>query len=291
MKLAMASCAKIQDIDPQPAWPLIRAERPDALLLLGDNIYLDRNDHHDPFELTQALDALYERQFAEPGFSALLQDLRGRGAPVMAIYDDHDFLGDNRYGADGPQALRDAARDAFIRAFRPTQTDDEVYRIERIGPLDLIVVDARYHRRSLAGSRDDPDAILGAPQWAWLERQVAKSDAPYLAVASSSTFHAFGDESWELCRPAFDRMVKLLRDRPGALVLSGDAHRNAVYDDSGVIEIVSSAVARRSLVFKVLRSNYGILSFDDDGLRVQLHSLKVSSRFDFRIERSHWTLP
>jgi hypothetical protein len=156
---------------------------------------------------------------------------------------------------------------------------------------DLIVVDARYHRRSMAGSRDDPDAILGAPQWAWLEGQVSKSDAPYLAVASSSTFHAFGDESWELCRPAFDRMVKLLRDRPGALVLSGDAHRNAVYDDSGVIEIVSSAVARRSLVFKVLRSNYGILSFDDDGLRVQLHSLKVSSRFDFRIERSHWTLP
>jgi hypothetical protein len=86
-------------------------------------------------------------------------------------------------------------------------------------------------------------------------------------------------------------MVRLLRDRPGALILSGDAHRNAVYDDSGVIEIVSSAVARRSLVFKVLRSNYGILSFDDDGLRVQLHSLKVSSRFDFRIERSHWTLP
>lgn len=40
MKLAAASCAKIQDIDPRLAWAEIQQERPDVLLLLGDNVCL-----------------------------------------------------------------------------------------------------------------------------------------------------------------------------------------------------------------------------------------------------------
>ena len=51
MKLAVASCAKLQQTNPQPVWAEIMAERPDVLLLLGDNIYLDKDNHSVPAAL------------------------------------------------------------------------------------------------------------------------------------------------------------------------------------------------------------------------------------------------
>jgi phosphodiesterase/alkaline phosphatase D-like protein len=210
---------------------------------------------------------------------------------VLAIYDDHDFLGNNRYGGDHAPALREAARKEFIRVFGPTMTGSEVYRSLRVGAVEIVVLDERFHRQSPAASSGDRNAILGSDQWTWFEQLVASSNARYLLVASSTTLHTFGDESWEQYPAAFRRIVSLLRGRRGALVVSGDVRRNATYDDSGVIEIVTSAVARKGLVFGSPRKNYGILSFDDQALRVELRSLKVGSRFDFRIPLDQWALP
>lgn len=100
-KLAVASCAKLQQIDPQPVWSRIRAVLPDGLLLLGDTIYLDDDRHGDAAALGAELRRLYAARLAEPHFAALLADLRERSASVLAIYDDHDFLGDGRYGGHG----------------------------------------------------------------------------------------------------------------------------------------------------------------------------------------------
>jgi hypothetical protein len=72
---------------------------------------------------------------------------------------------------------------------------------------------------------------------------------------------------------------------------AGDVHRNALYDDSGVIEIVTSGVAGRGAVFGVVRENYAILTFDAEALRVELCSLKVHGRFDLRIPLTKWFLP
>ncbi|MCY7307133.1 MAG: hypothetical protein LH632_13490 [Rhodoferax sp.] len=48
MKIAVASCIKIQSTNPQPVWIEIQHERPDALLLIGDNIYLNHDNHSNP---------------------------------------------------------------------------------------------------------------------------------------------------------------------------------------------------------------------------------------------------
>lgn len=74
-------------------------------------------------------------------------------------------------------------------------------------------------------------------------------------------------------------------------MVSGDVHRNALYDDSGVIEIVTSGVAGRGSVFGVVRENYAILTFDAEAVRVELCSLKVHGRFDLRIPLTKWVLP
>jgi alkaline phosphatase D len=292
MKIVAASCCKVQQVNPQPVWAEIQAERPDALVLLGDNVYLNHDQHSDPDRLGRELRELYALQLAEPNFAALLLDMRQRGAPVVAIYDDHDFLGNNRYGGDVPDALREAPRAELIRAFAPQQTGSEVYRLHRIGLVDLVVVDARFHRSRPDLSANDRDAVLGTRQWQWLEQVVAsrRPDA-YLALASSTTLHTFADESWEQYPAAFQRLVKLLAPIPGAFVLSGDVHRNAAYDDSGVVEIVTSAVARRGLVFGAARKNYAVLGFDTTAMHVDLRSLKVGWRIKFSLPRANWVLP
>ena len=43
-KIAIASCCKIQIQPVQPAWSRIKAENPDLLLLLGDNVYMKQTD-------------------------------------------------------------------------------------------------------------------------------------------------------------------------------------------------------------------------------------------------------
>lgn len=291
LKIAIASCAKVQDVPEQPVWATVQAQAPDALLLLGDNVYLHHDHHQSPEALAAELRALYAQQLAQPHFAALLADLRARGKPVVAVYDDHDFLGNNRCGGDVADALRQAARAELVRAFAPVQTGEEVYRVHHLGLVDLVVLDARFHRVPPAAAGGDRDALLGAAQWRWLEQQVAASTAPYLVLASSTTLHTFADESWEQYPGAFARLVQLLKGRRGALVVSGDVHRNAVYDDSGVVEVVSSAVARRGIVFGALRQNHGLLQFDGDRMRVQLFSLKVSGRFDFEVPLADWRLP
>lgn len=293
-KLAFASCAKFQDQPQQPAWDDIRIQRPDALLLLGDNIYLDHDHHGDPKVLGAELRQLYAQQFAVPSFKALLNDMRDRHAPVIAIYDDHDFLGNNRYGGDVDPSLRDAARKEFVSAFNPVMTGPDVYARYALGAnnlIDLIVLDERFYRTRPSDAGGDRNAILGAQQWDWFEQQVAQSQASYLVVASSTTVHTFGDESWEQYPGAFQRLVKLLSKRRGALVLTGDVHRNAAYDDSGLIELVSSAVARNGIVFGAERRNFGMLTFDTQAVDVKLESLKAGWRFNFRIPLQNWELP
>lgn len=291
MKIAVASCAKVQSLPNQPAWAEIQAQQPDALLLLGDNIYLDRDSHSEPTALANELRDHYGRQLAQPQFAALLADLKQRAKPVIAIYDDHDFLGNNRYGGDNDLALCEAARKELITAFAPQQTGDDVFSVYKLGLVDLIVVDARFYRQSPRNSANDRDAVLGARQWRWLEGVVAQSQAPYLMFASSTTLHTFADESWEQYPAAFRRLVALLAGRRGALAVTGDVHRNETYDDSGLMEIVTSAVARPGVLFGAERRNWGLFTFTDAAMRVQLHSLKVNWRKDFQVQLAHWTLP
>jgi alkaline phosphatase D len=292
MKIAAASCCKLQSVHPQPVWQEIQAERPDVLLLLGDNIYLDHDGHNDAAKLGTELAQKYSKQLAEPSFAALLVDLRSRGAPVIAIYDDHDFLGNNRYGGDEGDDLREAARAEFIKAFQPKRTGVDVYSVHRLGLVSIIVLDERYYRTSPLIARGDRDAILGPEQWNWLEQTLTLTAGDtYTIIASSTTLHRFGDESWEQYPGAFSRLIKLLAGRNGRLVLSGDVHSNETYDDSSVIEIVTSAVARKGIIFGSPRKNYCILTFDSAGMNVDLRSLKVQWRRKFSIPLARWELP
>lgn len=292
--LVHAACCRLQGSPVQPVWDEIRALAPDALLLLGDTVYLERDDHDEPAALAADLRERLARQLAEPHFAALRADLRRRGAPLLAVYDDHDFLGDDRCGADVAPALREAARAAFVDAWRdpadPAPPTGALWSSHAIGPVRVLMTDQRYHRRAAAASAHDADAILGAEQWAWLEGELARRDTPFLVFASPTTFHAWRGESWEAYPAAFARLRAMLARRPGALVVAGDLHANGLYDDSGVVEVVSSGIARRGRVYGVERRNYGVLRFDGERLHVSLRSDTPGHRFETELSRADWRL-
>ena len=292
VKLVMASCTNLQQVASQAVWADIQAEKPDALLLLGDNVYLSRNDHDDAQALATELRALYAQQWAEPHFAALLADLRARRAALLAVYDDHDFLGENRVGCAAAPALVAAAQGAFLQAFALPENTVVTYRRQRLGVLDVLLLNTRLYRcpPSTAAARASRDAVLGATQWAWFEAELKACTAPYLAVVSSITAHQWTDECWECYPAAFARLRALIGHRKGCVFLSGDVHRNAAFDDSGIVELVSSGVARKSLAFGTAHCNYGVLNFGPQALQVDLRSLKAGGRFSFEIALADWCL-
>ncbi len=288
--VALTSCAKIQTVKRQPVWAEIAARVPDLLLLLGDNIYLKRDDHDDPALLRADLDARYAAQLAEPHFAELLASLARRGGRVLATFDDHDSIGDDRGGADIDPALVEAARAAFHRWLPCSTNAPEIYcRYER-SDVCVLMLDARSYR-SARGAETDADGLLGAAQWAWLEAQLASPRPTYTLVCSGSSLHDYGSESWHAWPAARRRLVALLRDRPGVLFLAGDVHDNELGEADGVIEVVSSAVARRGKLLRWKLANYGVLELLPDGVQVTLRGRQRKQSRDAWIPLAKWRLP
>ena len=106
MRIAFTSCLSTRALAHQPVWDQIAACQPDALVLLGDSVYIDVPGQaplgDDAF--CRHLHGLYRAQLQVPGFAALTQRLRQPDKlGVHAIWDDHDFLWND---AGSREALR-----------------------------------------------------------------------------------------------------------------------------------------------------------------------------------------
>ncbi len=287
--IAFSSCAKIQSVAKQKVWDEIAGREPDALLLLGDNVYMKREDHDDPAELADDLDRHWRRQLAEPHFAALLASLTKRGAAVLATWDDHDSFGDDRYGADIDPALVAAAREVFQRRAPVTLSGPELYCRADVGDACILMLDARSFR-SAKNARGDRDGMLGAKQWRWLEAQLALPRSRYTLVCNGSPLHDYRSEGWLAWPAARARMLELLRDTPGVLFLAGDVHDNELGEADGVIEVVSSAAARIGKIMRWKLGNYGVLELREDGVRVKLRGRQKKQRRDAWIALDAWHL-
>jgi phosphodiesterase/alkaline phosphatase D-like protein len=285
--IAFTSCAKIQAVKKQEVWDEIAKREPDALLLLGDNVYMKREDHDKPAALAADLDERWRKQLAEPHFAALLASLKQRGAAVLATWDDHDSFGDDRCGADLEPALVAAARDVFHRRAPVTVTSPQLYCRADVGDACILMLDARSFR-TVKNARRDRDGLLGSEQWRWLEAQLASPRARYTVVCNGSPLHDYRSEGWLQWPAARARMVELLRDRPGLLFLAGDVHDNEIGEADGVIEVVSSAVARVGKIVRWKLANYGVLELKPDGVRVKLRGKQKKQKRDAWIPLDAW---
>lgn len=251
-RIGFGSCAK-QDVE-QPIWSAIEAQRPDAFVFLGDNVYGDTRDM-----------SVLAGKYRMLGDKSTHRRIRER-VRVLAIWDDHDF-GEDDAGSDYPCKL-DSQRifcDFWGEpAESPRRRRDGIYMSYVFGQaprrVQLILPDLRFNRTPIRpldlGGRDyderarewareveksgkgfvpgpydrnpDRDAtMLGERQWRWLEQQLQVPAELRILASSLQVIADFpGWEAWINYAQDHQRLVSLLRQhRTNALIcISGDTH-------------------------------------------------------------------
>ncbi|MFI9174456.1 alkaline phosphatase D family protein [Streptomyces lincolnensis] len=199
----------------------------DAWLHLGDYIYeygtgeygtrdTVVRQHAPAHEIVTLAD--YRTRHGRYKTDADLQALHA-AAPVVAIWDDHEFANDawsggaenHTEGAEGAWAARQAAAKQAYFEWMPVRTAlaGTTYRRLRFGKLaDLSLLDLRSFRSQQVavgnGSVDDPDRTLtGRAQLDWLKAGLKASDTTWRLVGNSVMISPFaiGSLTADLLKP------------------------------------------------------------------------------------------
>ncbi|MFP6675019.1 MAG: alkaline phosphatase D family protein [Pirellulaceae bacterium] len=203
-------------------WQVIRDRKPDALLLLGDNMYSD-----DPQSSTMQKFCYYRRQSSLPYRKLVAM------TTVYTIWDDHDFGTNDCSG--GPDIDRPVWKIPVWNVFRQNwvnpaygggATQPGCWYDFQVGNIHFIMLDGRYYRHRPGKT------MLGPVQKAWLKRTLLSSSAAIKVVASpvpweyrtkgdsKDTWNGFRDERTEI----FDFLSENKID--GVLLISADRHRS-----------------------------------------------------------------
>ncbi len=218
--VAFGSCAD-EGTGTGALWGQLAQLHPDAVVLLGDTPYIDSVDpaqqekRHREFHLT-------------PSMQAVLRDV-----PLYSVWDDHDFgLNDT----NGLLVGRDVARACFTR-FRANPAFGDgaggVYTSFRDGPVEVFLLDTRWFSATETGPEGQP-TLLGATQWAWLERALSASTAPFKVIASSMVFNSsvrpLKADYWGHYPTEYQRLMELLGrlKAEGVILVSGDVHNTRI---------------------------------------------------------------
>ena len=183
--LAIGSCSYINDPAydrPTPSYggdyevfDQIAALQPQAMLWLGDNIYLREGD----WESLTGMINRYTHTRSVPALQKLLKT-----CPHYAIWDDHDF-GPN--DATGSWPLKRESLEAFKLFWaNPSYGMPEFEGISsafRLYDVDVFLLDDRYHRNHMYLKDSCSRQMLGKAQVDWLVDALKYSRAPFKLVA------------------------------------------------------------------------------------------------------------
>jgi alkaline phosphatase D len=190
--------------DPQTGWAIfdqMAKEQPDFFLVTGDSVYVDSACPADknvpgaegPFKTLAGFRARYRYHLEDTPYQKFLMQ-----TPVYVGWDDHEVLDD--YG--GPALSRAAAQivqdghQAFFE-YWPVAVSNVVtdpYRLYRRisygGHADFFILDTRSHRDPNVNWDPHPrtqkaKTMLGAEQFAWLQKELAASKATWKFIVSS----------------------------------------------------------------------------------------------------------
>jgi alkaline phosphatase D len=210
-------------------WTAIYDQHPLALLMLGDNVYIDLPEEPGPFHRY----SYYCRQ-SRPEWRQLTASV-----PVYAIWDDHDCGIDDIWL--GPHRDRPAWKPGALRLFQQNwnnpaygnETAPGCWFRFAIGDVDFFMLDCRYYRTNpFAPTR----TMLGPEQKQWLLEGLKNSTAAFKVIASSvpwahaakpgsrDTWDGFAEEREEIFSAIDANRVD------GVLLLSADRHRSDAWE-------------------------------------------------------------
>ncbi len=159
-------------------WDTILKFRPNAFLMLGDNVYIDQPEE------TLTNHYCYYRRQSRPEWKRLTAN-----TPIFSIWDDHDF-GTNDC-VPGPDIEKPAWKREVWNIFRQNwvnpaygagQSQPGCWYDFHIGDVHFIMLDGRYYRDLKGGT------MLGPIQKRWLFDILSASTATFKVIASPVPF-------------------------------------------------------------------------------------------------------
>ncbi len=241
-RIAFGSC--VNENRSMAFWDVIAAQKPQAFLLIGDNVYGDTRATYSAD--TPTLTASYRKLSARQEF-----DRFRRSVPMMTTWDDHDFGAND---AGGSFAFKEYAEDIYESYWGlsdEVKLRPGVYESRIVGPegkrVQFVILDSRFFRSDLVTmpyrdpgpalgwyipNTDAKATLLGDAQWEWLEQELAKPADLRLIVSSIQMItSAHNYESWANFPKQRDRFYRLLAAKGvnNAMLLTGDRHAGAFY--------------------------------------------------------------
>ena len=221
VRLAISSCAR-EDAGSRAVWQRMASREVDAVVLIGDTPYIDSTDLA---EQTQR-----HREFAAvPEYQALL-----KSRPCWWTWDDHDFAGND---VSGLVAGKENSRLVFTR-YRPQPAfgdgTEGIYNSFRRGPVEVFVLDTRWF--SMTGpsfANAVKPTLLGAQQWAWLQKGLLASTAPFKLLACGMIWddkENTESDDWGTYKHELSAIQQFIGEKriPGVILVGGDIHASRV---------------------------------------------------------------
>ena len=241
-RIAFGSC--VNENRSMAFWDVIAAQKPQAFLLIGDNVYGDTRTTNSADIPT--LTASYRKLSARQEF-----DRFRRSVPMMTTWDDHDLGANDAGGSFAFKEYAEKAYEAYWGASDDVKSRPGVYESRILGPagkrVQFIILDSRFFRSDLVAmpyrdpgpplgwyiANTDPKAtLLGDAQWQWLEQELAKPADLRLIVSSIQLItSAHNYESWANFPKERERFYGMLSAKGvnNAVLLTGDRHAGGFY--------------------------------------------------------------
>jgi alkaline phosphatase D len=289
-------------------WRTILSHKPDLLLLLGDNVYIDEPTNPDYQRY------IYYRRQSQPDYRRLCMS-----TPVYAIWDDHDFGTDNCWG--GPLADQPVWKRPVWRVFQQNWVNPAYgggtsqpgcWFDFALGDVHFFMLDGRYYRTPR--DKRNPDrlpSMLGPVQKRWLRQRLKTSTAALKVIASPVPWVGGVADKWNGFPEEREEIFSFLEANriEGVLLLSADRHRSDLlvtrrpqgYD---LYEFMSSKLTnhhthktideRDGALFSYNKKcSFGLVTIDttraDAEITYEIHTLDNERIHTFRLRRSQLT--
>jgi alkaline phosphatase D len=306
VQVAFGGCAAYVP-ENERMWDTIAARHPLAMLLLGDNVYIDLPQEAGPLHRY----TYYQRQ-SRPEFRRLTQ-----ATPVFSIWDDHDAAVDDVWL--GPYRDKPRWKPSMLQLYKENWNNPGYGNPQwpgcwfrfALGPVDFFMLDCRYYRTNPFG---DDRTILGPVQKAWLKNGLMESKADFKVIVSSVSWSSAAKpgsrDTWDGFPEEREEIFSWIEQHriEGVVLLSGDRHRSEAWQiprphGYPLYDMLSSRLTNaefHELVPGALfgyneKCSFGLLTFDatrdDPQLRYDIINIDGDTVHSLTINRSQLQFP
>jgi alkaline phosphatase D len=241
-RFAFGSC--MNENRSMAVWDVIAAQKPQAFLFIGDNVYGDTGT-------TMAADmptltASYRKLNARQEYARFRASI-----PMLTVWDDHDYGANDAGGSFAFKEYAEKIFEEYWGASDDVRARPGIYESHMFGPkgrrVQFIILDARFFRSDLARmnyqdpapklgwnipNMDPKATMLGDAQWTWLSDELSKpADLRFIISSTQVITDAHGYEGWLNFPLERKKLYKMMADKrvKNAVFLSGDRHAGALY--------------------------------------------------------------